>query len=579
MKKRNIVIIIILLILIIGISTFFILKNIREDGRNYEIEEIKDYSYFVLNQDGKYGVIDKEANIIIEPKYDSVKIPNPSKAVFVCGISEEQNKVLNENQEEIFTNYDNVECISLKNIASSLMYEKSVLKYEKDGKYGLIDFNGNEITSNIYENIEGLKYKEGELQVTKDGKLGIINIKGNELVEIEYDKVDVDAFYQEGQSYKLSGYIVGNKTDEGYRYGYISVDGEELLKTEYNEISRINDIKNEESIYLIASKNGQYGLTKNGENILNFEYQSINYDNDNSLLIIEKSKKYGVSDINGNIIVPVQYSQIDIAGNNLYVTDTSGNKTVLDNSGNSTEINFNISYINVENTNYKIVIDDSNDKTLYGVVDNNNNELIKAQYSYIEYLFDNYFLISNEQGKLGVVDDNGQEKIEAIYNSLQQIKDMKLIQASITGENNIIIYSANAEIICQMQDATVTTNEDYIKVSNATETKYISNLGTELTNKEIYTNNTLFAQNVDGKWGFVDSNGNVKIQCAYDKVTEFNEYGYAGIKKDGKWGVINEDGTIIAELKYEFKDNSEPEFLGAFYKVIYGFGEYYYTNS
>ena len=30
-------------------------------------------------------------------------------------------------------------------------------------------------------------------------------------------------------------------------------------------------------------------------------------------------------------------------------------------------------------------------------------------------------------------------------------------------------------------------------------------------------------------------------------VTEFNKYGFAGIKKGGKWGVVNIKGEIIQE--------------------------------
>ena len=49
----------------------------------------------------------------------------------------------------------------------------------------------------------------------------------------------------------------------------------------------------------------------------------------------------------------------------------------------------------------------------------------------------------------------------------------------------------------------------------------------------------------NNKWGFVDKNGNIKIQYTYDMVTELNEYGYAGIKLNGKWGVINSEGKLF----------------------------------
>ena len=51
------------------------------------------------------------------------------------------------------------------------MYEKSVLKYSKDGKYGIINFNGKKITNAIYEEIDTLQFKEGELLVKKRRKI------------------------------------------------------------------------------------------------------------------------------------------------------------------------------------------------------------------------------------------------------------------------------------------------------------------------------------------------------------------------------------------------------------------------
>ncbi len=49
---------------------------------------------------------------------------------------------------------------------------------------------------------------------------------------------------------------------------------------------------------------------------------------------------------------------------------------------------------------------------------------------------------------------------------------------------------------------------------------------------------------------------NVKVSYQYDKVTEFNEYGFAGILKDKKWGVLNKDGSVLIEPTYNFRNSS-----------------------
>lgn len=58
-----------------------------------------------------------------------------------------------------------MEAIKLNNVESNGNYEKSVLKYKSDNKYGLIDFSGNKITDAIYDSIEGFNYREGILLV------------------------------------------------------------------------------------------------------------------------------------------------------------------------------------------------------------------------------------------------------------------------------------------------------------------------------------------------------------------------------------------------------------------------------
>ncbi len=61
-------------------------------------------------------------------------------------------------------------------------------------------------------------------------------------------------------------------------------------------------------------------------------------------------------------------------------------------------------------------------------------------------------------------------------------------------------------------------------------------------------------------------------------VTEFNSYGFAGIKLDGKWGVINSNGDVIQEPVYVI-DSISPEFIGTYYKASQWYGNNYYTNE
>ena len=58
-------------------------------------------------------------------------------------------------------------------------------------------------------------------------------------------------------------------------------------------------------------------------------------------------------------------------------------------------------------------------------------------------------------------------------------------------------------------------------------------------------------------------------------VTELNIYGYAGVKKDGKWGIIDSQGNVILEPTYEIEE-IQPQFIGKYYRVDLGYGEIFY---
>ena len=579
MKKNKVIIIAILVAIIIGVSVFFIMQNSKIASRDYNIEKVEDYKYFVVQDGENFGVIDKEAQIIVEPKYQNVVIPNPSKSIFICTSKENKTKVLNEQGEELFKDYEEVNYIKLKNLASNLIYEKSVLKYKKDGKYGLIDYSGKEITKPIYGSIDALEYKEGELVVEQEGKFGVININGVTLLEPQYEIIKADGYYTEKDGYKKAGYIVGIKTKEGFRYGYVDLKGDTILNTEFNDILRVSNINDDKNIYFIASKNGQYGIYKNNSNILNTEYQSIDYNQINNIFIIEKSRKFGFSDINGKIIVETKFAQIDTIGKYIYARPKQGETEVLDANGKKVELPANVSKREIEDGKYIIVMTNQNNKTLYGVEDKNGKNIIPSEYTYIEYLFDNYFIVCDNNGLLGVVDENNNKKINLKYNSVQGIKSAKLIQTTVTNGNITTIFNDKFEKVCELKNAAIQQVEDYLKIYNNSEVFYINNDGKVVTNKEVYPNNKLYAKQENGKWGFVDNSGKTKVNFEYDRVTEFNKYGYAGICKNGKWGSINSEGKIVQEPKYEIKGSFEPIFLGKYYQVVFGFGEVYFSNK
>ena len=168
--------------------------------------------------------------------------------------------------------------------------------------------------------------------------------------------------------------------------------------------------------------------------------------------------------------------------------------------------------------------------------------------------------------------------IDFKYNLIQRLGDTKVLQAIITDTNTIDILDENIKPVASMAFSYVYVGEGYIKLASENKIQYFNEKGKEISNKEVFKNNTLFAKEKDGKWGFVDKNDTVVVDFQYDMATDFNEYGYAGIKLNGRWGVIKEDGKVIKEPVYNIQD-LEPDFIGEYYRVDLGYSLPYYTNE
>ena len=153
-----------------------------------------------------------------------------------------------------------------------------------------------------------------------------------------------------------------------------------------------------------------------------------------------------------------------------------------------------------------------------------------------------------------------------------------MLQAIITEPYTIELYNDNMEKVAQMKNAKLTIEKEYVKLESQTQREYFDKNANKIQAKNIFTNSNLFAFSENGKWGYKDKEEKVIIAPIYDSATELNTQGFAGIRKDNKWGVINKEGKIILEPTYELSWD-EPEFIGEYCKLNFGYGMVYYTRQ
>ena len=222
----------VILAFIVFIMFIFIIKGILTKDK--EQVKITSKDYVVIFQNNKWGVMDSNGNQVIDPSYqEMITIPNKKEDVFLCiydvnyQTGEYKTKALNSKNEEILTQYEQVEAISNQDANQNVWYEDKAIKVKKDGKYGIINLEGKELTPCQYDNISAIEEMKNALKVAKDGKEGILNNEGKEILPMQYTEIT-----SLGKDNK-EGFIV--KGENG-KYGIVNYSNEPVIEAKYDEI-------------------------------------------------------------------------------------------------------------------------------------------------------------------------------------------------------------------------------------------------------------------------------------------------------------------------------------------------------
>lgn len=184
----------VILAFVVVIMFIFIITGILTKDKEQVKITSKDYA--VVFQDNKWGVIDSNGNTVIDPSYEEmITIPNSKNDIFLCiydvnyETGEYKTKALNSKNEEIFTQYEQIEAIVNKDANNNIWYEDNVLKVKKDGKYGMINLSGKELTPCQYDDVIAMEGIKNTLKVIKDGKVGVLDNEGKEILGVQYAEI------------------------------------------------------------------------------------------------------------------------------------------------------------------------------------------------------------------------------------------------------------------------------------------------------------------------------------------------------------------------------------------------------
>lgn len=457
----------ILVLAVIIMIIILIIKFFKKGKPKAEIKNVTN-SYLAVYTNERWGVINSKGEYVIKPEYENmIVIPDQSRAIFICQENVDlesqtyKSIAIDDKSNILFENYDGVEVIQNIDKNGSVFYDEKTLKVLKNGKYGLINFNGKELLECNYDSIEPIKYLKNSYITSKDNKKGLVDNSGTIIIENEY--ADIKALTDKYED----GYIVKNNSS---KYGVINYNKKQILECKYTEIKNISgsemyvvkegeelevvdskgiiklkdnfdDVISIDNNNIIIKKSDKYGIiSSTGETKINTQYEFLSYLYDGNY-IAKKDNKYGIIDLEENTKVEFNYKDIFYMRDEGFIEaeKEDGNTALMNTTfeikceGTVSEINTNHSFIKVRiNGEYKYYNFKLEEKSIkdfypantlflskkdgkYGFVNKNDIVIVDYQYEDAKEQNDYGYAAVKKDGKWGAIDSTGKVIVEPKY--------------------------------------------------------------------------------------------------------------------------------------------------------------------
>lgn len=303
------------------------------------IYDFEDGMAKVLGFDSEEGYIDKKGNEVIplgKFKFSDHSYSNGLKTIRVPGESQTKYGFIDKNGTiKIEPIYEN-----------AYPFKDGLAAVQKNGKWGYIDTNGKTVINFKYKRISF--FSEGLASVALDEKYGYINQKGELIIPYQYDWTFwfTEGLAKVNDGYKSTYYIntkgerkfTDNTNDlnngefssdlaiikQNEKEGFINKEGKIVIPPSYDKAFRFSgDIA-------IAIINRKYVLiNKKGSVISDQSYDDALYFK-NGLCSVKLNKKWGCLDTTGKIVIPIIYDRIGSFSEGLLSVNLNGKNFYID---------------------------------------------------------------------------------------------------------------------------------------------------------------------------------------------------------------------------------------------------------
>ena len=256
----------------------------------------------VVRLNGKWGVIDKNGNGLIEDCHDGI-------IICVSDIMENAKcHFLNKKGEEIFTKaYSDM---------TTLKYSEGMIPVCNNGKYGYIDTKGNVVIPCQYSSASNFSEGIAVVNSSEDG-FTCIDRQGNEL----FHKAGLTTYAKFHDGMLAVSESGNDEYGENTRYGFVNAKGELVIPCKYlsywmnTELNGVFDFS-EGYTWLYEIEDQYVFMDKTGKAV-SFPYQRayagayVKVFSEGIASVTDNKGKVGFMDLSGNLVIPFKYGECE----------------------------------------------------------------------------------------------------------------------------------------------------------------------------------------------------------------------------------------------------------------------------
>ena len=559
-----------------------------------------DFSLFEEN--GKVGLKDQQGQIVIPAQYDGIGWSNAALSIVnnVTGYRKGELWGLINIQTSRITK---AEFVDLSPGEGDLLIARKKLPGSIRIQAGCINTAGKEIIPFQYEALRVTSFRA--IVSVRNGyrfKKGLIDLENKILIPLQYQNIyplgtlrygveNVDGktaiFSEDGK--QITNFLIDSistfKKDlaviyQNQRQGLIDRQGQIRLEPTFREIT-VNDDGS------VNTRQADSWLVLNGENSL---LRQINADSvhmlGGNLMKIKNGGKFQLTNEEFNPVSPDLFDDLGDLENNK-ILFRKENKTGLINSKGAVIVKSVYNDL-ILDKNFMRASVRAGGNNRWVVLDSLGNAITQKSYETIEKYNNAYFPVKN-RGYWGALDDQGKEIIACVHDSLiQQLNNLVVVK--FKGKYGIINLKEDWIVTPQPNRLQLINDDLYFEKNSRTiflkslkgDVIYFSDNPLEvkadhlleyLPSGEIWkidfhgiiANRFTTPENVeevfpesegfraikrDSRYGFVDSQGRLRIANRYEDVKEFHQ-SLAAAKIRGKWGFINKEDKIAIQPVYD----------------------------